>query len=604
MKAYQLLWHLIQYQPGVFLANLAMWLLLTMTEPAPGLVSRAYFDHITGDAPFRWGLGAIVAGFLMASAARIGAILGTALTDVRHRFIMGTLLRQNMLQHVLGRPGAQAIPGSTGEAISTFRDDPAVIETLLSELVDQITIFLHIFIAVAIMLRISPRVTILALAPLIGVIAGTRLAYSSIGQYREASRRATERVTGALGEVLGATQAIQIGNAEERAMSYLARLNDQRRHAMVRDRLLSRALNSVYSHAGSLAMGLVLILAAQSMRASTFTVGDFSLFVYYLGIKAEYLTAFGSLLALYKQTQVSFDRMSALLQGAPSETLVEHNPLYVRGLLPEVAQPTKTDAHRLEMLEVIGLAARYPGMDDEETTAKPIIQDVTFSVTRGDFTVITGRIGSGKTTLLRALLGLLPKDVGEIRWNSEPVEDPASFFVPPRSAYTAQIPRLFSESLRDNMLMGLPQEKVDLSSAIRLAVMEKDVEDFENGLETIVGPRGVRLSGGQAQRTAAARMFVRDPELLVFDDLSSALDVETELALWERISEQRDATCLVVSDRRPALRRADNIIVLKDGRLVSQGKLDDLLETCDEMWRLWQGDLGESDPEGAVNRAK
>lgn len=577
----------IRFRWWYYLFNNLAFNLMTLAWLVPGLITRAVFDLLSGNAPARFDLWTLIALLMGSALVRIGGVMGLVRTNTPFEYHGHALLHKNMLERILEQPGARSMPESPGVAVNRFRGDVGEVPLFALWLNDLCGNALFTAIAVIIMLRINASITLLAFLPLVIIVVAANASTARVEKYRRATREATGKVTGFIAESFGAVQAVKVANAEDRLIEQFNTLNNERRKAALQDRLFSELLNSIFRNAGNVGTGVILLLAARALQAGTFTVGDFSLFVAYLAFISEFVAFIGMMWARYKQAGVAVSRMVRLLQGAPPLNLVKPGPIYMDGEMVVPYTP-KTAQHRLAELAVTNLAFRYPA-------SQRGIEDIHFRLTRGKMTVITGRIGSGKTTLVRVLLGLLPKDRGEIRWNGELVEQPADFFTPPRSAYTAQVPRLFNNTLRDNLLMGLPEAQVDLDKAIHAAVMEQDLGNLEKGLDTLVGSKGVKLSGGQVQRAAAARMFVREPELLVFDDLSSALDVDTERLLWERLfaRDGEPPTCLVVSHRHTALRRADHIIVLKDGRIEDEGSLAELLVRCEEMQRLWQGDYGK-----------
>jgi ABC-type transport system involved in cytochrome bd biosynthesis fused ATPase/permease subunit len=232
----------------------------------------------------------------------------------------------------------------------------------------------------------------------------------------------------------------------------------------------------------------------------------------------------------------------------------------VRGVAPEPAGPPR---QRLERLDLAGLTAVH----DDGTIG---VAGVDLTVQAGELVLLLGQVGAGKSSLLAALAGLVDH-TGSLRWNGADVVDPQVFLRPGQVAYVAQVPRVLSGSFADNLLLDHRREVERPVDDARLAV---DIADA-GGIDAVVGHRGVRLSGGQVQRLALARALAAAPELVLADDVSSALDARTEVELW-RALRRRGATVLGSTSKRAALQQADKVVVLADGRVAAAGPWSEL----------------------------
>ncbi|MGQ0432052.1 MAG: ATP-binding cassette domain-containing protein [Microthrixaceae bacterium] len=560
--ARRLLWR----DPVAYAISWISWVaFFTLPIPA-GLLLKVLLDRVAASATSP--VAAILVALAAVEMSRWLLLVFAAVQWHGCWVFWNTLPRINMLRSLVSAPGPTVgrLPSSSGEAISRFRDDALHLSMVLDVWLDMSGAVVSAIAAIGVMATVDARVTFVVVVPVLFALLLCRVLGDRLRAWRRREREATAAVTSFIGDVFGAIGAVKVAGAEDAVARRFDELGDTRANAARVDQVALQVLRASSGAIGNLGTGLVVLLMVPALGRGDVTVGDVGLFASAVSVLSLLPRWAANLGAHHRQAEVSVERMARLLPDrsshgvvAPAPTTLRHGP----GPFPTVpvGDPTaRRGIERLERVDIVALSVAHPGAEG--------IFDIDLTLERGSLTVVTGPVGSGKSTLLRALLGLVSTTSGAIRWNGEPVLDPSVVLVPPRVAYVAQVPRLFSEALSDAVLLGVDPSGLD--DAIRLACLDDDVAWMPEGVATVVGAKGVRLSGGQIQRTAAARAFVRQPELLVIDDLSSALDVETEARLWRQLLDSATRpTMLVVSHRPAVLDQADQIVVLAGGRRIA-----------------------------------
>ena len=408
--------------------------------------------------------------------------------------------------------------------------------------------------------------SLLAGAVLLTVMVGSGAASAAgsplAGRSAAAASTARARFGRSLVSALESARTVKLAAATPAVHRHLQRVDAGRVDAAVREHRVQALLDGVpvvLVQCGVVAAWLTLLLGGWGLATALLVSTAVAGFEWFGRVA-------GSVLTEAPGTQAWAQETSRLAGGADLVSVPPGVDL-VRGTAPV---PLAPERQALERLELRGLTAVH----DDGTLG---VQDVDLEVTAGELVLLLGQVGSGKSSLLAALAGLVDHD-GSVRWNGHEIGDPQLFLRPGQVTHVAQVPRVLSGSFGDNLVLDHARAA---DRAVADAQLDDDLADA-GGVHALVGHRGLRLSGGQVQRLALARSLATGAELLLADDVSSALDARTEVELWEALR-RRGTTVLGATSKRAALQRADRVVVLDSGRVAAIGPWSELAPAWDHL---------------------
>ena len=471
-------------------------------------------------------------------------------------------LRNDLFAHLQKLPSSFYHARRTGDLMSRVINDISAVRVMLGPgVLNFANAPLYYIYALALMLSMDVRMTLAALAPFPLLIYAAakfrgRIMKSSLEVQQQMSALSSH-----VQENLSGMHVVKAYAQEKYQTQQFVALNEEFRAKSLEMARMRGIVTPIMQGINGLTVVIVIWYGGVRVARGDLLVADIVAFIAYLNVLAWPTAAFGWMLSLVERGRAAMKRLEEILNTQPAIASAP-GALPVAGLKNEIEFRDVSFAYQ------------------QQANGHPILNGISFSVPKGKTIALVGRIGSGKSTLAQLVPRLFDASSGEVLVDGQDIRKLSLRDIRKILGYVPQEPFLFSTSLRRNLTFGRDDvSDQDLQRAVRIARLDHDVENFPQGLDTMVGERGVTLSGGQKQRATLARALAIDPPVLILDDCLSSVDAQTEAEILQGLrSILKEKTCLIISHRISAVKDADEILVFDEGRILERGTHYQLVE--------------------------